>query len=135
MNEIVYMSRYHNRADRSIVGTQVGRFAVRAALPRESRHALGGGECPVLPFIVDHIPSGVGVADFDTYEDALRFADEISRACPIDPDTADPWRLRGQLGPDVLAWIDNCELTGTVIRFRDFIAERDAAQQQQGEGA
>lgn len=105
-------------------GTQIGRFAVRTS---RGEHAWGwdnGNYVASRDFKVDHVPSGIGVCSVETYADAVAFADDLSRFCPVDVDATTIERFAEQIGPDINAWIDVIAETGKHTPYRDWLAQQ-----------
>ena len=83
-----------------------------------------GGSSPALDWVVDHVPSGLWIADFDTFEDAMAVADDLSRWSPVDPDATERNAVALQLGPQIEQWLDAMSETGAVFPFRAWQRER-----------
>jgi hypothetical protein len=79
---------------RRVRGVQVGRFAVRHAVSAD-----------VAPWRVDHIPTGLAVSAFETFEDAYALADDISRFSQHDPSSKNKAKAAKQIGPQVGRWM------------------------------
>ena len=99
----------------SVEGMRVGRFAVRM------KHAISVvGERDARLFIVDHVNTGSAVCDFERFDHALAFADDLSRHSERDPATRDPRRLPDQLGRAVLDWCSLSAEGGQYVAFRQW---------------
>ena len=104
-------------------GMRVGRWAVR--MKRED-DAFSFGRVGRM-FIVDHINTGTNAGDFDSFDEAIRFADDISRYAERDPSTRDIDRVEAQLGRDVVAWLCACRSVAKHIPYREWLAARRQA--------
>jgi hypothetical protein len=111
-------------------GVQVGRFAVRHAVPG-STGSYGLPETDVAPWRVDHIPTGLAVAAFDNFDEAYALADDISRFSKQDPSGKTNVRAVAQLGPQIGEWMravhDPWSSRGAPLKyipFRDWLAEQ-----------
>lgn len=104
---------------RVVVGVQVGRFAIRCTDPNEPC-ILPDGASGILgnPYAVDHMASGAGLGDFETWADAVAIADDVSRFSERDPDGKTPTELIEQLGPVMFAWLHHCARVRVPIPFR-----------------
>lgn len=114
--EIVGFGPYGEPEWTAVVGLQVGRFAVRSRLPGERLIARGRHRA-AQAFIVNHIPSGVYFADFDTFDEALGFADDVSRFSENDPSADHPSKIVAQLGQRITEWVI---ATGSLRRYAPF---------------
>lgn len=80
-------------------GLQIGRFAVRDVWPVVHTHASHR-------YVVDHIPTGLKLTFAPvTFEDAVRFADDVSRFSEHDPDGRDISELMRQFGRRMVHWM------------------------------
>lgn len=111
----------------AVAGMRVGRFAVRMKYAFGTVVTDSGRQRECRSFVVDHINAGASVGDFATFEDALAFADDISRFAQHDPSSSDHNRLLAQLGPDIQSWVTACRVAGNHIPFRQWRAQRIAA--------
>lgn len=111
-------------------GFQVGVFAVA---PDWKHVQTARGTKPGSGFYVDHWPTGLTLAWFESFDDALWFADELSTACgfySVDingADIVDAPIVESDICSimEVLAgWADTCMSAPTAMRERESIVHR-----------
>lgn len=107
-------------------GVQVGRFAVRHAIPGEGPGIAGRSDEDDERFVwrVDHIPTGFSVATFETADDAHAFADDISRFSASDPASRDPKRAGKQIGRVVGRWAKDARESNRYTPFREWVEQQ-----------
>lgn len=103
-------------------GFQIGRFAVRCRSTDVDfvKGSDGSGD-RCRDFIVDHIGTGAAVVDLSRFDDAIAFADDMSRFADPDPDASGPIALRRQIGPVLCGWAETCRERDTFIPLRDHL--------------
>lgn len=106
-----------------VTAMRVGRFAVRMKLETGRLNYGDGTTRACKTFVVDHINTAHVICDFDTFDDALGLADDISRFSKSDPASRDPQRLVHQLGKDVFRWLACCCTGGTYVPFRQWMGQ------------
>lgn len=117
MIEVSYNVHLRNAAEPIVMtGLQVGRFALRAT---RGGKALGR---PLRAYAIDHVPTGRMMCDFTHYDDALAFADDISRFASSDPIGPSVVELTHQLGLLICRWMVACLAADKYAPFRDFTA-------------
>ena len=100
-------------------GQEIGRFAVRELEPPTMRITQG----TPYPFVVDHVSTGIVMADWSDRVRAWQFADELSRFSQIDPVGPLPRHLLHQLGQQLVAWITWMKSNHLPeINFREWLA-------------
>ena len=104
-----------------VTGMQVGRFAIRMKLERVK---FADGTTPRL-FQVDHPATHACFGDFDRFEDALAYADDLSRYSENDPDSSDMEEVKRLIGRRTMAWARDAG-DGTFIPYREWLAKRAA---------
>ena len=112
----------------TVVGYQVGLFAVRRAFDGTRLYDGAGGVLMARAFVVDHWPSGGTMGDAASFEDGLVIADELSIALGH-VTTCDVMELVRELQrhADLLAWIDAIEVSGKVVGLRAWRAQQATA--------
>ncbi len=129
--EVDYHISFPNEKPERVHGVQVGRFAIRKASPDD--HAVD--RMPSLedaPWRIDHIPSGVAVAAFDSFENAYALADDISRFSKSDTSSKDLARLKKQMGEQIVGWLKATQMpflrgespVMQYIPYREWLAEQ-----------
>lgn len=83
-------------------GHQIGYFAVRELALDERGFGHGATN---LPYVIDHIPTGIVLADWPDRVGAWALADEVSRFALHDAVGPSPRELLAQLGPPLVAWV------------------------------
>lgn len=103
MNEDIEYEVFSNkgRSQGFVHGMQIGRFAVRNVWP-----LCWSSEHPERCYVVDHMPTGMNLMFKPiTFEEAVRFADDVSRFSEQDPTGTDIGELMPQLGRRMIHWI------------------------------
>jgi hypothetical protein len=123
INDVAYRVARWGGSNPRVHGMRVGRWAVR--MKREDDAFLFWR--PGRMFIVDHINTGTNAGDFDSFDEAIRFADDISRYSERDCSTRDVSRIEAQLGRSVVAWLCACRTVAKHIPYREWLAARRQA--------
>lgn len=124
MSEVSYKLMTIHGGMVEVRGIQVGRFMVRTKMEGE----LGMLGSPrmysaSLDWRVDHVPSRSSLAEAATFEQALQFADDVSRFAKKDPASKKTELLKKQFGPELLAWIMDAYQHGYRCDFRTWRGE------------
>ena len=121
-DNVTFRVRAGGKPNYPVSGVRVGRFAVRVKV-------YGGQFFDRLQrtYIVNHINTGFSMADFDTFEAAMGFADDASRFARKDVSARTKEKLHEQLGEPMVAWMKEARRTGQFIPYRQWLAERQAA--------
>jgi hypothetical protein len=112
-----------------VEGLQIGRFAVRLNFVGgvNRKRDPGGNTHAVRAYAVDHVPSGLLVADFDAFDKAVAFADDISRFSAHDPSSSSHVALVNELGPDIVRWTRDCIEADRAIPYRTWLHAASAS--------
>jgi hypothetical protein len=116
------------RACESVAGMRVGRFALRRCRVGETVGRPGRPARVLRAFGVDHIASGMGIADFSEFVDALALADDLSRFSRRDPSSRDPWRTIELIGPALMPWLRACLGADHVTPYRQWLSNQQQVE-------
>jgi hypothetical protein len=121
ISDVRYRIRLTSNDREPVTGMRVGRFAVRMCRVGERVGTSHDGIGRLLrAFGVDHIASGLGIADFSTFADALALADDLSRFSRRDPSSRDPWRAVELIGSALVPWLRACVAADRAVPYRDW---------------
>lgn len=129
ISDIRYRIRLVSDDRQQVTGMRVGRFAIRMCRPGETVGRRDrGNERLLRAFSVDHIASGLGIADFSSFADALALADDLSRFSQRDPSSRDPWRTCELIGPALVPWLRSCLEADHVTPYRAWMRDHQQSE-------